>query len=319
MPCLGGSSATGHDRPQGNVRGTGRVPSSGITHRLRPHANGGEYGGVAGAGWHGDGGEDVQRFAPAGADLHSGAAAGGGGQGGQGDAAGEVGRGLGEFGDGGDLVGDPAGQGVDGKAAVPASFAAASAAPTSARRRSPAPRSPMRPRPRRRCRSPGPGRRSAPGGCDLAQLAPALRVDDLLAVPVGGAVRGRDAINQLRVMRHQWRQAGAIVVGMASPAEHSPAALPPLPLPGATPREIRAALRPEFREEFDKDYRAALEEAGRTLELEAVHDTLEHWRRRSWITREPAEHRRVVRRAAELLSGELPPADEPVAITETRL
>ena len=99
----------------------------------------------------------------------------------------------------------------------------------------------------------------------------------------------------------------------------SSAGLPPLPLPGATPREVRAALRPEFRAQFDQDYRAALEEAGRTLELAGVLDTVEHWRTRAWITRDPAEHRRVVRRAAELLTGQTPPADEPVAVTEARL
>lgn len=40
---------------------------------------------------------------------------------------------------------------------------------------------------------------------------------------------------------------------------------------------------------------------------------------RAWVTRDPAEHRRVVRRAAELLTGEVPPVDEPVAVTEARL
>jgi hypothetical protein len=95
--------------------------------------------------------------------------------------------------------------------------------------------------------------------------------------------------------------------------------VPPLPLPGATPREVRAALRTEFRAQFDEDYQAALAEAGRTLELVGVLDTVEHWRMRSWITRDPAEHRRVVRRAAELLTGQEPPADEPVAVTESRL
>jgi hypothetical protein len=107
---------------------------------------------------------------------------------------------------------------------------------------------------------------------------------------------------------------------MTSPAAatNSPA-LPPLPLPGATPREVRAALRSEFRAQFDQDYRAALEEAGRTLELAGVLDTVEHWRTRAWITRDPAEHQRVVRRAAELLTGQAPAADEPVAVTEARL
>ncbi|HEY0806655.1 MAG TPA: DUF6247 family protein, partial [Pseudonocardiaceae bacterium] len=83
-----------------------------------------------------------------------------------------------------------------------------------------------------------------------------------------------------------------------------------------TPRGARSP--PEFRAQFDQDYRTALEEAGRTLDLSGVHDTVEHWRMRSWITRDPQEHRRVVRRAAELL-GQTPPADEPVAITESRL
>jgi hypothetical protein len=106
---------------------------------------------------------------------------------------------------------------------------------------------------------------------------------------------------------------------MTSPAASGTEALPPLPLPGATPREVRAALRPEYREQFDQDYRSALDEAGRTLELAGVLDTVEHWRTRAWITRHPDEHRRIVRRAAELVTGQAPPADEPTAITEARL
>ncbi|MGD9530136.1 MAG: DUF6247 family protein [Dehalococcoidia bacterium] len=97
------------------------------------------------------------------------------------------------------------------------------------------------------------------------------------------------------------------------------AALPPRPLPGASPREIRAALRPEYLPEFDQDYQAALDEAGRSLDLAGVHAVLEHWRTRSWITRDPAEHRRLVRRASLLLTGTEPAAGESVAVTETRL
>src|SRR5262245_13044295 len=111
-----------------------------------------------------------------------------------------------------------------------------------------------------------------------------------------------------------------MVVTMSTvPADSEDPALPQLPLPGATPREIRAALHPKYRDEFDQDSQHALAEAGRSLDLAGVHDTVEHWRRRSWITRDKQEHRRVVRRAVELLTGQEPPADEPVAVTEARL
>jgi hypothetical protein len=107
---------------------------------------------------------------------------------------------------------------------------------------------------------------------------------------------------------------------MPTPAAESTGEdLPSLPLPGATPREIRAALHPEYRAEFDRDYQQALEEAGRSLDLAGVLDVVERWRRRSWITRDRHEHRRVVRRAVELLTGEAPAEDEAVASTETRL
>lgn len=108
-------------------------------------------------------------------------------------------------------------------------------------------------------------------------------------------------------------------VTMSLPAAVGPPVLPPLPLPGAKPRDIRAALQPEYREEFNRDYQEALAEAGRTLDLEDIYDTLEHWRMRSWITRDNQEHRRVVRRAVELLTGQEPPVDEPVTVTEARL
>lgn len=107
---------------------------------------------------------------------------------------------------------------------------------------------------------------------------------------------------------------GASRQGTASQAD-----LPGLPLPGATPREIREALHPEHRDAFDRDYQAALDEAAESLELGDVLDVVEHSRMRAWVTRDPDEHRRVVRRAAELLTGEEPPEDEPVAVTESRL
>jgi hypothetical protein len=123
--------------------------------------------------------------------------------------------------------------------------------------------------------------------------------------------------------RHVCGRPNGAVSGLFSSAMStvwaSEPALPPLPLPGASPREIRASLHPEYRDAFDRDYQAALAEAGRSLTLAAVLETVEHWRHRAWITRDRQEHRRVVRRAVELLTGHLPPEDEPVGITEARL
>jgi len=95
--------------------------------------------------------------------------------------------------------------------------------------------------------------------------------------------------------------------------------LPPLPLPGASPAQIRAALYPEYREEFDRNYRAALDEAAGSLELTGLLDTLETWRRRAVFTRDRQAYRAAMRRASELLTGEMPPEDEPVEVTETRV
>jgi hypothetical protein len=88
---------------------------------------------------------------------------------------------------------------------------------------------------------------------------------------------------------------------------------------GATPREVRDALHPEYREEFDRDYRAALDEASESLDLACVLETVESWRRRCWFTRDRDSYREAMRRAAELLTGEVPPEDEPVAVTEARV
>ncbi len=95
--------------------------------------------------------------------------------------------------------------------------------------------------------------------------------------------------------------------------------LPPLPREGATPAEIRSALHPEYRAEFDRDYRAALVVAGQSLDLSAVHEVVESWRRRCWFTRDRDSYREAMRRAAELLTGEAPPADEPLAVTKARV
>ncbi|MPZ65462.1 MAG: hypothetical protein GEU83_08070 [Pseudonocardiaceae bacterium] len=104
----------------------------------------------------------------------------------------------------------------------------------------------------------------------------------------------------------------------AAEHRHPIPAIPPLP-EGAGPRAIRAALIAEEREEFDQAYRRALDEAADTLELAVVLDTLEHWRRRAIISADPQEYRRMLRRAAQLLSGDDVPEDEPLARLKERL
>lgn len=104
----------------------------------------------------------------------------------------------------------------------------------------------------------------------------------------------------------------------AAAQPHPIPAIPPLP-EGAGPRAIRAALIAEEREEFDQAYRRALAEAAETLELAGVLDTLEHWRRRAIMSADPQAYRRMLRRAAHLLSGEDVPEDEPLARLKERL
>jgi hypothetical protein len=89
-------------------------------------------------------------------------------------------------------------------------------------------------------------------------------------------------------------------------------------LPGASPYNIRAALLPEDRDRFDAEYRDALTEARESLDLAELFKMLEQWRRVALLQSDPADFRRVVRRAAELLTGEAVPDDEPLAVTRTK-
>lgn len=92
------------------------------------------------------------------------------------------------------------------------------------------------------------------------------------------------------------------------------------PFANASPAEIRAALLPEERPDFDREYRLALEVAAELLTLDELHETLECWRRVAWMTQsDPAAHRRMLRTAAERLTGEEIPAGEPLAHTKARL
>lgn len=90
-------------------------------------------------------------------------------------------------------------------------------------------------------------------------------------------------------------------------------------MPGATPAAIREALLPEDRAEFDRVYDLAIGEARSSLDLAELFRRLEHWRRVAVLQRDRESYRALVRRAAERLTGEPVPEDEPLSITRQRV
>lgn len=88
--------------------------------------------------------------------------------------------------------------------------------------------------------------------------------------------------------------------------------------PGASPAAIRAALLPEDRETFDAAYTAALDEARASLDLTALLDLVEQWRRLAALHADRDNFARVARRTAELRTGEPVPADEPLSVTRAK-
>lgn len=89
-------------------------------------------------------------------------------------------------------------------------------------------------------------------------------------------------------------------------------------LPGASPAAIRDALLPEDRTAFEAAYRDMLVQARESLDLTELFRTLERWRRLALLQRDPVRFGSVVRRAAERLTGEQIPQDEPLAVTRRR-
>ena len=81
---------------------------------------------------------------------------------------------------------------------------------------------------------------------------------------------------------------------------------------------VREWLLPEDRDRFVGEYEAALDEARRSLELEPVHDVIERWRRIAVLQTDPTAFRRSVRRAAELMTGEPTPDEEPFEVTRSK-
>lgn len=88
--------------------------------------------------------------------------------------------------------------------------------------------------------------------------------------------------------------------------------------PGASPAEIRAALLPEDRAAFVAAYTGALDEARANLDLTALHDVVESWRRVAALQADRANFARVARRAAELRTGEPVPPNEPLQVTRAK-
>lgn len=87
---------------------------------------------------------------------------------------------------------------------------------------------------------------------------------------------------------------------------------------GASPGAIRVALLPEDQITFDTDYAAALADARVNLDLTALFDMLERWRRVALLQQDPARFHAVARRAAELLTGQPIPDDEPLAVARAK-
>lgn len=87
---------------------------------------------------------------------------------------------------------------------------------------------------------------------------------------------------------------------------------------GAAPAAIRHALLPEDRAEFDAAYTEALAVARETLDLTELFRRLEHWRRVALLQRDPSRYGSLVRRAAQRLTGEPVPEDEPLSVTRAR-
>ncbi len=88
--------------------------------------------------------------------------------------------------------------------------------------------------------------------------------------------------------------------------------------PGASPHDIRVALLPEDRELFDNAYAQALVEARQSLDLTELFKVLEQWRRTAVLQSDRSAFRHAVRRAAELLTGEAVPEDEPLSVTRVK-
>ncbi|GAA4929866.1 hypothetical protein EV188_101353 [Actinomycetospora succinea] len=94
---------------------------------------------------------------------------------------------------------------------------------------------------------------------------------------------------------------------------------PPHPLaPGAQPAAIADALWSEDRRRFLESYDRELARARSTLDLTSLFTMLEQWRGLAAMQSRPEQYRRNLRKAAELITGEPSPEDEPIQVTRAK-
>jgi hypothetical protein len=89
----------------------------------------------------------------------------------------------------------------------------------------------------------------------------------------------------------------------ASPYERTPPHSPAGAVPDRTPQAIRAALLPEERGDFDREFRGTMREATETLDLTVVGELLERWWRIAVSSTDPASHRRMLEQARRIEAG----------------
>ncbi|MBV9140336.1 MAG: hypothetical protein JO115_05380 [Pseudonocardiales bacterium] len=93
-----------------------------------------------------------------------------------------------------------------------------------------------------------------------------------------------------------------------------------VPFADAFPAEIRKVILPEDQPDFDRQYRAALDVAARTLRLDELEKFLTHWRRIAWsaTARGNDSWRALLAEASRRLTGGEPPPGDGVGGTDGR-
>jgi hypothetical protein len=73
--------------------------------------------------------------------------------------------------------------------------------------------------------------------------------------------------------------------------------------PGRTPAAVRSELPEALRAQFDAEYRAALEEAKASYQLDQAHEVIRAWWQLAWARRSPT-HEQVLATGTRFLRGD---------------